>query len=100
MALERLQGLLNDAVYAAFQARAKAVKNGLLSFLVQASAQGKTVAGSGAAAKGNTILNFAGIRLDPLPFVCDATPSKQGSFLSGRKFPILPPQALFDHRPD
>ena len=97
---ERRHGLLDDAVYAGFQARANAVKNGLLSFLLQVWGDGKTIAAYGAAAKGNTILNFAGIRPDLLPFVCDAAPSKQGRFLPGSHIPILPPTALMENRPD
>lgn len=100
LADERRHGLLEDAVYAEFQTRANAVKNGLLSFLLEVWRDGKTVAAYGAAAKGNTILNFAGVRPDLLPFVCDAAPSKQGRFMPGSHIPILPPSALTEQRPD
>ena len=60
----------------------------------------KTVAGYGAAAKGNTLLNYAGVKPDLLPFVCDAAPSKQGKFMPGSHIPILPPHVLTENRPD
>jgi hypothetical protein len=93
-------GLAEDAVYAAFQQRADAVKNGLLRFLLQADAEGRTVAGYGAAAKGNTLLNYAGVKPDLLPFICDAAPAKQGKFMPGSHIPILAPSALDERRPD
>lgn len=100
VATEQRLGLDTDAPYAAFQRRADAVKDGLLSFLIDAKRSGKTVAGYGAAAKGNTLLNYAGVKPDLLPFVCDAAPSKQGMFMPGSHIPILPPSALFERRPD
>ncbi len=92
-----LQGL---AVYEAFQQRADEVKNGLLSFLIEQKHAGKKVAAYGAAAKGNTLLNYAGIKPDLLPFVCDAAPSKQGKFLPGSHVPILAPDELILDRVD
>ena len=92
-----LQGL---AVYEAFQQRADEVKNGLLSFLIEQKHAGKKVAAYGAAAKGNTLLNYAGIKPDFLPFVCDAAPSKQGKFLPGSHIPILAPDELIRNRVD
>jgi SAM-dependent methyltransferase len=100
LALERTAGLDTDAAYAAFQARADAVKNGLLAFLLQAKSDGKTVAGYGAAAKGNTLLNYAGVKPDLLPFICDAAQAKQGKFMPGSHIPIFPPAALAANRPD
>lgn len=100
LAGETAAGLGTDAPYAAFQARADAVKNGLLSFLLTARAQGRSVAGYGAAAKGNTVLNYAGVKPDLLPFICDAAPSKQGKFMPGSHIPILPPAALEQDAPD
>lgn len=97
---EREAGLETDAVYAGFQARADRVKNDLLGFLLQAKAEGRTVAAYGAAAKGNTLLNYAGVKPDLLPFVCDAAASKQGKFMPGSHIPILPPSALEENRPD
>ena len=60
---------------------------------------GKRVAAYGAAAKGCTLLNYAGIKPDLLPYVCDAAPSKQGKYLPGSHLPILPPEALSERRP-
>lgn len=86
--------------YCAFQARANAVKDGLLAFLLEQKRLGHKVAAYGAAAKGNTLLNYAGIRPDLLPYVCDAAPSKQGKFLPGSHIPIVAPEVLREHRPD
>lgn len=93
-------GLLDLATYQAFQARADRVKNELLAFLLEQKRLGKTVAAYGAAAKGNTLLNYAGVKPDLLPFVCDAAPAKQGKYLPGSHIPILAPQALAEQRPD
>jgi C-methyltransferase C-terminal domain len=65
-----------------------------------AKAEGKSVAAYGAAAKGNTLLNYAGVKPDLLPFVCDAAPSKQGKLMPGSHIQILPPSALEAKRPD
>lgn len=92
-----LQGL---AVYEAFQHRADAVKNGLLSFLVEQKRVGKKVAAYGAAAKGNTLLNYAGVKPDLLSFVCDAAPSKQGKYLPGSHIPVFAPERLREEKPD
>lgn len=97
---ERGRGMETPEFYASFQQRAEQVKNQFLAFLLQAGKDGRTVAGYGAAAKGNTLLNFAGVRPDLLPFVCDGAPAKQGKFLPGSHIPVLPPEALKDRRPD
>jgi hypothetical protein len=86
--------MAGDEFYRGFQTRAEAIKDDLLRFLLRARAEGKTVAGYGAAAKGNTLLNFAGVRPDLLGFVCDAAAAKQGKFLPGSRIPILAPAAL------
>jgi SAM-dependent methyltransferase len=93
-------GLERREVYIDFQARVNEIKNDLLLFLLQQQRDGKKVAAYGAAAKGNTLLNYAGIRPDLLPFVCDAAPSKQGKFLPGSRIPIFPPDELKVRRPD
>lgn len=98
--LEKEGGLLDLATYQAFQARADRVKDDLLAFLIEQKRLGKTVAAYGAAAKGNTLLNYAGVKPDLLPFVCDAAPAKQGMYLPGSHIPILAPQALASQRPD
>nr|WP_269584573.1 class I SAM-dependent methyltransferase [Roseibium sp. Sym1] len=97
---EQRRGMETTGYYADFQHRAEDVKNRFVSFLLEARQAGKSVAGYGAAAKGNTLLNFAGIRPDLLPFVCDAAPAKQDKFLPGSHIPVLPPQVLQDRRPD
>ncbi len=94
------RGLQTLSTYEIFQAKANRVKDNLLAFLIEQKSKGKTVAGYGAAAKGNTLLNYAGVKPDLLPFVCDAAPSKQGKFMPGSHIPILPPHVLTEHRPD
>src|SRR3546814_8097271 len=75
--------------YQGFQPRADKVKNDLLAFLIEQKRAGKSVAAYGAAAKGNTLLNYAGVKPDLLPYVCDAAASKQGKYLPGSHIPIL-----------
>ena len=94
------RGLQELATYRNFQARADCVKDELLTFLIEQKRTGKTVAAYGAAAKGNTLLNYAGVRPDLLPFVCDAAPAKQGKFLPGSHILILAPEVLQLRRPD
>jgi SAM-dependent methyltransferase len=97
---EEKNGLQDLAAYQGFQVRANRVKNDLLAFLLEQKRAGKKVAAYGAAAKGNTLLNYAGVRPDLLPFVCDAAPSKQGKYLPGSRIPIFDPSALKEYRPD
>ena len=70
------------------------------AFLIEKKRAGKKIAAYGAAAKGNTLLNFAGVKPDLLPFVCDAAEAKQGKYLPGSHIPILPPSALAQESPD
>ena len=100
LAEEKRQGLRMLTTYRDFQRQADRVKDGLLAFLIKQKLSGKKVAAYGAAAKGNTLLNYAGIKPDLLPYVCDAAPSKQGKFLPGSHIPILPPEALREDKPD
>ncbi|QUN27608.1 class I SAM-dependent methyltransferase [Cupriavidus sp. KK10] len=86
--------------YQSFQARANAVKDGLLTFLIEQQRAGKAVVAYGAAAKGNTLLNYAGVKPDLLAYVCDAAPSKQGKFLPGSHIPIVSPDHLAQTMPD
>jgi hypothetical protein len=97
---ETAAGLNSTAFYAGFQAKANRVKNDLLKFLIETQRTGKTVAGYGAAAKGNTLLNYAGIRPDLLPYVVDRNPAKQGKFLPGCRIPIVAEAQLKLARPD
>jgi hypothetical protein len=97
---EERRGMRRLDVYSDFQQRADEVKNALLAFLIDQKSQGKRIAAYGAAAKGNTLINYAGVRNDLLPYVCDAAPSKQGKFLPGSHIPILAPGAMRERRPD
>lgn len=97
---EKQEGLGQLDTYVAFQAHADKVKNELLAFLIEQKRAGKSVVGYGAAAKGNTLLNYAGVKHDLLPYVCDAAPSKQGKHLPGSHIPILPPNKLRQETPD
>jgi SAM-dependent methyltransferase len=97
---EKKRGLLDVRVYRDFQARAEKVKDEMLAFLLEQKRAGKKVAAYGAAAKGNTLLNFAGVRPDLLSFVCDAAPSKQQKFMPGTHIPIHPPDHLAAEAPD
>ena len=93
-------GLTNIEIYNNFQDRAQKVKNALIKFLIEQKDLGKSVAGYGAAAKGNTILNYAGIKPDLLPYICDSATSKQGHFMPGSNIPILSPEVIKEKKPD
>ncbi len=93
-------GMATPEFYAGFQAKANQVKNDFLSFLIEAKRAGKTVAGYGAAAKGNTLLNYAGVRPDLFPYVVDRNPAKQDKFLPGCRIPIVAEVYLKQTRPD
>lgn len=97
---ERQAGLLQLDTYTTFQGRADRVKQDLLAFLIEQKRKGKKVAAYGAAAKGNTLLNYAGVKPDLLPYVCDAASAKQGKFLPGSHIPIRAPEDLRDDPPD
>jgi SAM-dependent methyltransferase len=86
--------------YANFGQQVKQTKRKLLSFLIQAKNEGKSVAGYGAPGKGNTLLNYCGIREDFLGYTVDRSPHKQGKFLPGTHIPILPPETIRETRPD
>ena len=100
LAREEASGIRTARYYADFQAIAERTKNDFLGFLVEARLQGKTVGAYGAAAKGNTLLNFAGVRPDLLPFVADRNPAKQNKFMPGSRIPIVPESHLQNARPD
>lgn len=99
-AREAAAGLATRAPYAAFATRAAAVREGFLRFLNRAEAEGKTVAAYGAAAKGNTFLNYAGVAAPRIVAVFDANPHKQDRYLPGSHVPILAPSAITAMRPD
>ena len=93
-------GIRADKYYLAFQARAEKVKDDFVNFLADAKHQGKTVAAYGAAAKGNTLINFAAIGANMIQYVVDKNPAKQGKFMPGSRIPIVSPEALQSQRPD
>jgi predicted TPR repeat methyltransferase len=97
---EKQAGLFEVDTYAGFQARADKVKNDFLAFLLQAKREAKTIAAYGAAAKGNTLINYAGVRPDLLPFVADRNPAKQGKYLPGSRIPITGEEWLKKAKPD
>jgi SAM-dependent methyltransferase len=98
--LEHDFGLQNLSVYASFQSKAETVKNNVLEFLLEQKRLGKTVWAYGAAAKGNTLLNFAGVKPDLLPIVCDAAVAKQHKYMPGSHIPIMPAEVLQKSSPD
>lgn len=100
LAAEASAGLETFSAYASFQQRAEAAKHALLEFLLQARRDGVRLLGYGAAAKGNTLLNYAGIRADLLPAVADRAPSKQGKFLPASHIPVISPEQLEAETPD
>jgi SAM-dependent methyltransferase len=100
LAYEADAGLSVASGYQGFQQRAEKIKDDFLSFLIEAKRQGKRVAGYGAAAKGNTLLNFAGCRPDLVSYVVDRNPAKQGKFMPGSRIPIVAEERLYADRPD
>ncbi|GAA0849419.1 class I SAM-dependent methyltransferase [Streptosporangium amethystogenes subsp. fukuiense] len=100
LAAEKAAGLHELSGYTEFGERVARVRRDLLTFLLDAARQGRTVAGYGAPGKGNTLLNHCGIRPDLLPFTVDRNPYKHGRFTPGTRVPILPPERLAEERPD
>jgi hypothetical protein len=98
--IESEAGMTDAAFYKGFQAVAEKTKNNLLSFLLDTKLQGKKVVGYGAAAKGNTLLNFAGVRPDLLSWVIDLNPAKQGKYLPGSRIPIFDEYQLVKEKPE
>jgi hypothetical protein len=97
---ERAAGLHCLDTYARFDRQMQETKRALLSFLITAKEAGKTVVGYGAPAKGNTLLNYCGIRTDFLEYTVDRSPHKQGHFLPGTHIPIYAPERIRETRPD
>jgi SAM-dependent methyltransferase len=93
-------GMQTTGYYAGFQQRADHLKNDLLAFLIEARRLNKKVAAYGAAAKGNTLMNYAGIRPDLIDFVVDRNPAKQGKFMPGSRIPIVSEDHLRKKQPD
>jgi hypothetical protein len=97
---EARRGMRSLQTYQVFQARADRVKDDLLLFLIEQKRTGKRIAAYGAAAKGCTLLNYAGVKEDLLPYVCDAAPSKQSKYLPGSHIRIEHPDVLLERKPD
>ncbi|CAD5912516.1 C-methyltransferase NovU [Planktothrix rubescens] len=97
---ESKAGLEQRSTYLGFGEQVKATKRHLLSFLIDIKNQGKSVVGYGAPAKGNTLLNYCGIRTDLLDYTVDRSPYKQGLFLPGTHIPIYHPDKIIETKPD
>ena len=100
LALEHEEGVLTPEYYSGFQAKSERIKDDFLMFLIDAKRRGKKVVAYGAAAKGNTLMNFAGCRGDLIGYVIDRNPSKQGKFMPGSRIPIMHEEVLIQDRPD
>ena len=100
LAYEEAFGISKLETYKAFQANINKLKNDSLSFLCAAASEGKSVAAYGAAAKGNTFLNYAGIKADLISMVADVAPLKVGKYMPGSHIPIVSPDELLHHAPD
>lgn len=100
LALELDKGIRTFDFYRGFEDDVENLKTALLDFLISSKEQSKTVAAYGAAAKGNTFLNYAGVKWDLISFVSDRNPSKQGKWMPGSRIPIVDEQKIRDERPD
>jgi hypothetical protein len=100
LSAERAKGMDRTGYYAGFQARVDRIKNSLLRFLIEQKNGGRGVAAYGAAAKGNTLINYCGIKKDLLAFVADASPHKQGRYLPGSHIPVVPEDEIKRFQPD
>ena len=99
-AQEQADGTLSIDAYARFAEDVREVKRKLLAFLIESKREGKTIVAYGAAAKGNTLLNYCGIREDFIDYVVDRSPLKQGKLLPGSHIPIYEPDRIRETRPD
>lgn len=98
--VEAEAGINTKDFYQNFQTKAESVKDALLKFLLDAKYKGLKIGAYGAAAKGNTLLNFAGVRPDLIPYVVDKNPAKKGQYMPGSRIPIVAETYLRNHRPD
>lgn len=99
-ASEETAGLTGLEYYFSFAERVKETKRKLLDFFITAKREGKSIAGYGAPGKGNTLLNYCGIRTDFLGYTVDRNPYKQGKFLPGTRIPIFHPDRIKETKPD
>lgn len=93
-------GYTDIKLYLAFNEKVKALKRNILQFLIQAKKDGKSIVGYGAPAKGNTLLNYCGIKTDFLDYTVDRNPHKQGCYLPGSRIPIYHPDKIKETKPD
>jgi SAM-dependent methyltransferase len=100
LAVEKEAGFTSIEHYLSFEARVKDTKHLLLKFLTNARSEGKSVVGYGAPAKGNTLLNYCGVRSDLIEYTVDRSPAKQGHFLPGTHIPIYHPDKIRETKPD
>ena len=98
--LEQEAGLDQESTYALFKPRVEKVKRDLLSYLIAARGANKKIAAYGAAAKGNTLLNYCGIRQDFIEYIVDKNPHKQGLYAPGTHIPVYAPEKIFETKPD
>jgi hypothetical protein len=92
-------GYTNIYHYLTFGDKVKGIKRNILNFLIQAKEEGKTIVGYGAPAKGNTLLNYCGIRTDFIDYTVDKNPYKQGHYLPGSHIPIKAPDKIKETKP-
>ena len=97
---EKRLGYTGLELYRSFAEKVMATKRGILAFMIDAKRQGKTIVGYGAPAKGNTLLNYCGIRTDMISYTVDRSPHKQGHYLPGTRIPIHAPEKIRETRPD
>ncbi len=100
LAWEETGGFSSLEMFRSFTEQVRRVKRDLLRFLIQAKEDRKSIAAYGAPAKGNTLLNYCGVRTDFIDFTVDRSPHKQGRFLPGTRIPIYGPDRLREARPD
>ena len=97
---ERAEGYLDLETYRRFGPKVEETKRRLLEFLIDAKDAGKRIAGYGAPGKGNTLLNYCGIRRDFVDYTVDRNPHKQGTYTPGTRIPIHDPSRIFETKPD
>jgi hypothetical protein len=100
LAQEEKAGMSSLSFYEDFEEKVKKTKRNILEFLIDAKSNGKSIAGYGAPGKGNTLLNYCGIRTDFIDYTVDRNPHKQGNFLPGTRIPIYSTEMISQTRPD
>ena len=100
MRREEERGFKSIECYTAFFEQVHKTKRGLLQFLINAKKEGSTIVGYGAPAKGNTLLNYCGVRTDFLDYTVDRSPHKQGTYLPGTHIPVFSPEKILETKPD